>query len=128
MIEQKIQVVKLNNGDDLIANVSPSGLDAYNLDEPMLFGIDFRGHEGQLVMKHYLPVQLLKSNSLTIKSKDILSFLEPDGEFAEYYNTTVSKMRHLLNARDSLEEPEAGLDELMLEAFQDLEVNGKPIH
>jgi hypothetical protein len=37
MLEYKTQIIKLQNGEDLIANVSIDGLHHYILDEPMAF-------------------------------------------------------------------------------------------
>ena len=51
MLEHKTQVIKLQNGEDLIANVSIDGLNHYILDQPMAFSVDFRGIDAGLVMR-----------------------------------------------------------------------------
>ena len=61
MPEYKTQIIKLQNGEDLIANVTLNGVN-YILEEPMEFAIDERSRESGLIMRHWLPVQLLKKN------------------------------------------------------------------
>jgi|APCry1669189472_1035225.scaffolds.fasta_scaffold11147_2 hypothetical protein len=130
MLEQKTQIIKLQNGTDLIANVSLSN-DHYILEEPMEFGIDFRGREGGLIMKHYLPVQLLKKNSIEIHTKDVLSVMEPENEFCEYYINTVEKIKDLLKAKNLVDEISDLSDEELqdiMNQFEDLGNHGNTIH
>jgi hypothetical protein len=102
MLEYKTQIVKLKNGIDLVANVSTSGLENYILEEPMEFAIDYRGSGAGLSMRHWLPVQLVKKNSVEVKSDDIMCFIEPDDQFAEYYVNTIEKIKQLLSVKNSV--------------------------
>ena len=128
MPEYKTQIIKLQNGTDLVANVVMNGIDNYILQEPMEFGIDFRGRDAGLIMKHWLPVQLLKKNSIEIHSKDILSFLEPEEEFCEYYVNTVSRIKELLKAKEIISEMDDEELGNMINEFEDLEHYGNTIH
>jgi hypothetical protein len=98
------QIIKLQNGEDLIANVdlSITGT-SYVLEEPMKFFVDYRNNNA-LVMQHYLPVQLVKNNSVCIKDKDILAMLNPDEEFVEYYYYTIEKIKRLMKAKADIAE------------------------
>lgn len=97
-----IQIIKLHNGDNLIANVKLEN-ENYTLEEPMEFTVDQRGGAtGSLVMRHWLPVQLVKKNEIIIKTKDVLSILEPDEEFSEYYLHTVERIKNLIDAKNSV--------------------------
>ena len=128
MLEYKTQIIKLQNGTDLIANVCMLGQEHYVLDEPMEFGVDFHGQSAGLVMKHYLPVQLLKKNQMEIHAKDVLSVMDPDDEFCEYYINTVSKIKALLQARNIVNEM---TDEEISEAinnFEEINYHGNTIH
>jgi len=130
MLEYKTQIIKLQNGTDLIANVTINN-DYYTLEEPMEFGIDFRGREGGLIMKHYLPVQLLKKNSMEIHTKDILSIMEPEDEFCEYYINTVEKIKALLKAKNLVNELEDLSDEELqdiMNQFEDMDHHGNTLH
>jgi len=128
MPEYKTQIIKLQNGDDLIANVTLIG-EKYLLEEPMQFFIDGRNPSNAgLIMKHYLPVQLLKKNSLEIKEKDILSFIEPEEEFCEYYINTVYKIKELLKAKEIISEMDDEELGNMINEFEDLEQYGNTLH
>jgi hypothetical protein len=130
MPEYKTQIIKLQNGEDLIANVALNGVN-YVLEEPMEFAIDSRGKENGLMMRHWLPVQLLKKNAIEIQAKDILSFLEPEEQFCEYYIDTVSKIKSLLKARDDLDLIEDMDDEEladMISEYEELKHHGITLH
>jgi hypothetical protein len=130
MLEQKTQIIKLQNGTDLIANVSLND-SHYILEEPMEFGIDFRGNQNGLIMKHYLPVQLLKKNSIEIHTKDVLSVMEPEDEFCEYYINTVAKIKELIKARNFVDSMDSMTDDeinMIINEFEDIDNNGNTIH
>jgi hypothetical protein len=127
MPEYKTQIIKLQNGTDLIANVTLNG-EQYLLEEPMEFGVNFRGREAGLMMKHWLPVQLLKKNSIEIHSKDVLSLLEPEEEFCEYYIDTVSKIKELLKAKKIVSEMDDDELDNIMNAFEGTDQNGFTLH
>jgi hypothetical protein len=129
MLEYKTQIIKLQNGTDLIANVALNSAEEYVLEEPMEFNIDIRGRgETGLVMRHWLPVQLLKKNSISIKTKDVLSVMEPEDEFCEYYLNTVYKIKELLKAKSLVDDMDDDEIQDMLDDFEDLRSDGDTIH
>jgi hypothetical protein len=131
MHEYRTQIIKLQNGTDLIANVALNGAEHYILEEPMEFGLDFRGNHSGLTMRHYLPVQLLKKNCMEIHMKDILSMMEPEQEFCEYYINTVEKIKNLLKAKNLVNEMDDVSDEELqeiLDSFSDMDNHGKTLH
>jgi hypothetical protein len=129
MSEYKTQIIKLQNGEDLIANVMLNGLENYILEEPMEFAIDSRNpRNAGLIMRHWLPVQLLKSNSIEIHSKDILSFLEPETEFCQYYIDTVAKIKELLKAKDIISAMDDEELDNIINEFEDLQHHGNTLH
>jgi hypothetical protein len=129
MLEYKTQIIKLQNGTDLIANVAMNSAEEYVLQEPMEFNIDIRGRgEAGLIMRHWLPVQLLKKNSISIKTKDVLSVMEPEDEFCEYYLNTVYKIKELLKAKSLVDEMDDDEIQEMLDEFEDLSNDGDTIH
>jgi hypothetical protein len=129
MLEYKTQIIKLQNGTDLIANVALNSAEEYVLEEPMEFNIDIRGRgETGLVMRHWLPVQLLKKNSISIKTKDVLSVMEPEDEFCEYYLNTVYKIKELLKAKSLVDDMDDDEIQDILDDFEDLRSDGDTIH
>jgi hypothetical protein len=98
------QIIKLQNGEELIANVdlSTTGT-SYVLEEPMKFWIDYRNNNS-LVIQHYLPVQLIKENKISINVKNILTIMSPTEDFVEYYYHTIEKIKRLMKAKADIAE------------------------
>ena len=125
-----IKIVRLQNGEDIIGNMTRDEYDVskYIVEEPMTVGIEYRGKEAGLMMHHWLPVQLIKKNEITLENKDVLCILEPNDEFCEYYLNTVEKIKELLSAKNTLD----GLDEEetdnIMDAFEELLNDGKTLH
>jgi hypothetical protein len=128
MLEYKTQIIKLQNGTDLIANVALNNMGSYILEEPMEFGLDYRARDAGLVMKHWLPVQLIKKNSIELLPKDVLSMLEPENEFCEYYINTVSKIKELMKAKELLSDMDDNDIGNMITEFEELENYGNTLH
>lgn len=127
-MESNIKIVRLQTGEDIIGNITELDLDCLNVSEPMSVEIDYRKNSPGLIMHHWLPVQLIKKNEIQISNKDVLCFLEPNDEFAEYYLSTVEKIKQLLEAKnlvDSLEDEE--IDNIM-EAFEEMKHYGDTLH
>lgn len=123
-----IRIVRLQNGEDIIGSVVDLDYGQYNISEPMSVDIDYRQKSAGLVMNHWLPVQLIKKNEITINTKDVLCLLEPNDEFVEYYMNTVEKIKDLLAAKnlvDGLNDDE--LEDVMY-AFEELEQDGTTLH
>jgi len=120
-----IRILRLTSGEDIIGNASEQYVGQYKVSEPMSVGIDFRGREAGLVMNHWLPVQLIKENEITIEPKDILCVMEPNDELREYYLNTVQKIKDLLSAKNIVDE--FNTDEI-IEAFQDMINHGDTLH
>ena len=99
-----IKIVRLKNGEDIIGNVTANGIQYYDIDEPMSFEVDYRNNHSGLVMRHWLPVQLLKKNQLQLNTHDVLCVLDPDDEFSEYYLNTVEKVKRLLDAKATVKD------------------------
>jgi hypothetical protein len=99
-----IKIVRLKNGEDIIGDVTANGIQYFDIDEPMAFEVDCRGNHSGLVMRHWLPVQLLKKNHIQLNVHDVLCVLEPDEEFSEYYMNTVEKIKRLLEAKNSVQD------------------------
>ena len=124
-----IKIVRLQNGEDIIGNMTdPYNTGNYIIEEPMSVDIDYRGKEAGLSMHHWLPVQLISKNEITLKEKDVLCLLEPNDEFCEYYLNTVEKIKALLKAKnlvDSLDDDE--VNDIM-DAFDEMNLDGTTLH
>ena len=104
-----IKIVRLKNGEDIVGQITNETLESCDVIEPMTVDVEYRNKEAGLVMRHWLPVQLVKKNEITLKHNDVLCVLEPADEFAEYYVHTVEKIHDLLKAKnlvDNLDDEE----------------------
>jgi hypothetical protein len=121
-----IKIVRLKNGEDIIGSLERLPIDDIQITEPMSVEITNRGHENGLVMSHWLPVQLIKKNEITIKSCDVLTIFEPNDEFAEYYVNTVEKIKSLMKAKEITDELSDDEIEDIMDALEDSE--GQVLH
>jgi hypothetical protein len=127
---ENIKIIRLKNGEDIVGQVINSSgiIDSYDVIEPMTVDIDYRGKEAGLIMNHWLPVQLVKTNEAVISKSDILCFVEPTDAFCEYYTNTVEKIHDLLKAKNLVDE--LSDDELndVMDAFEELKSDGFRLH
>jgi hypothetical protein len=123
-----IKIVKLRNGEDLVGTLTSTNIGSYRLEEPMSFEIDFRHNSSGLVMRHWLPVQLIKKNEIELEQKDILAILEPADDFCEYYYNTVEKIKDLLKAKTLVDEMSDEEIDMIMNEFEDMENNGNTLH
>ena len=124
-----IKIVRLQTGEDIIGNMTDLyDTGSYIIEEPMSVDIEYRNKEAGLMMHHWLPVQLISKNEITLKEKDVLCILEPNDEFCEYYLNTVEKIKDLLEAKnlvDSLDDDE--VNDIM-DALGELDSKGTTLH
>jgi hypothetical protein len=123
-----IKIVRLKNGEDIVGQLTANGISAYDITEPMYVGLEFQGRELGLVMKHWLPIQLIKKNETVLEKQDILCVIDPADDFCEYYVNTIKKVQDLLKAKRMVQEmTDEEIDEA-LEHFQDLNHDGNLLH
>ena len=123
-----IKIVRLQNGEDIIGNLTAEDIGKYIVEEPMTVGIEYRGKEAGLMMHHWLPVQLIKKNEITLENKDVLCILEPNDEFCEYYLNTVEKIKDLLAAKNAIDKLDSEEYDDTMDAFEELLNDGKTLH
>jgi hypothetical protein len=121
-----IKIVRLKNGEDIIGSLERLPIDDLQITEPMSVAITTRGQESGLVMSHWLPVQLIKKNEITIKSCDVLTMFEPNDEFVEYYLNTVEKIKSLMKAKELTDEMTDEEIEDIMDALED--GDGQTLH
>jgi SAM-dependent MidA family methyltransferase len=123
-----IKIVKLRNGEDLVGTLTSTDIGNYRLEEPMSFEIDFRHNSSGLIMRHWLPVQLVKKNEIELTQKDILAIIEPADDFCEYYWNTVEKIKDLLKAKNLVDDMSDEEIDMIMNEFEDMDNNGSTLH
>ena len=112
-------------GNKMDVNIDLNG---YNLDNPMVVDIDHSGQRNSLTMHHYLPVQIIKKNTISVANNNILCEIDPSAEFSEYYQSTVIKISELLRAKNIVEELSNGNYDDVMDAMEQLNYGDNVIH
>jgi hypothetical protein len=116
MIHDGIKIVRLKNGEDIIGNFHENIYKEFEITEPMVVSVV---QNGNLVMSHWLPVQLIKKNEVKLNPCDVLTVFEPNEEFTEYYTNTVQKIKDLLKAKELADKMTDEEIEHIMEALED---------
>lgn len=90
MQTDNIKIVRLHNGEDIMAKYTEGDDETVLLDNPMQV-IFKRIPTGQTVMMMmpWLPIEVIKENIATIFTSDILTTIEPKDDLIEYYGSAV---------------------------------------
>jgi hypothetical protein len=126
-MENNIKIVRLQNGEDIMGCFTANN-ENFDVSEPMAVHVEHNGKEAGLMMRHWLPVQLIKKNEITLEHKDILCVLEPSEEFCEYYLNTVEKIKALLKAKTLVDNMNNEEVNDIMDAFEEMNNNGNLLH
>jgi hypothetical protein len=107
-----IKIVRFKDGLDVICNCESISDDIVEIIDPMLFEI--RGVN--LMLQVWLPMAVIKHNSVMIGMENILCVMDPTEDFEEYYMNTVTKL-----SEESKKEREVVLTDEVLSAFEEKE-------
>lgn len=110
-----IQIVRFKDGLDVICGTKDYGT-KMELSSPMMFEI----RNANLILQHWLPLSVMKGDSVSVDKSEILCVMSPNDDFSEYYSHTVEKMKQVLENKNK--ESEEELKDVM-EAFTELETS-----
>lgn len=113
-----IQIVRFKDGLDVISYVNTE-LEEVELTNPMMFQIA----NAHLLLEHWLPLAVMKEKSVKIPKSEILCFMEPNTEFAEYYDHAVTKVNLVVNSSPAGNKEEPNELDLVMDAMEELESN-----
>lgn len=122
-----VRILRLQCGEDIIAAIEQIDENAYELSEPMQFVLVQKGSDVNIQMQHWLPVQLIKENKVSIEGKDILFIEEPTDSFAEYYTNSVEKIKDLFEMKNQMDTSES-YNSVIKEAFEFMENTENVLH
>jgi hypothetical protein len=124
-----IKIVRLQSGEDVIANYADDEEGSITLTNPMsLMFKRMPTGRAVMMMSPWLPLELVEDNVACIYAQDILSVFQPKQSIIDYYNTTVTEVEedrqneemnelHDLEEDDlemSVEEEQEAMEELKL--------------
>lgn len=85
-----IKIVRLQSGEDVIANYTDGQEGSVTLTNPMsLMFKRMPTGRAVMMMSPWLPLELVEENVANIYAQDILSIFQPKQHIIDYYNTTV---------------------------------------
>ena len=85
-----IKIVRLQSGEDVIANYTDGHEGSVTLTNPMsLMFKRMPTGRAVMMMSPWLPLELVEENVANIYAQDILSIFQPKQHIIDYYNTTV---------------------------------------
>jgi len=125
-MENNIKIVRLESGEDIIANYfEDEETGAVLLNSPMHI-IFKRMPTGRTVMMMlpWLPLELIKDNHAIIGSEKILTMIEPKDELITYYNKMIVEADEIVDddmLAKALEEDEDDANEMqeLIEEFKE---------
>jgi len=88
-----IKIVRLQSGEDVIANYADDDEGSITLTNPMsLMFKRMPTGRAVMMMSPWLPLELVEDNVACIYAQDILSVFQPKQSIINYYNTTVTEV------------------------------------
>jgi len=129
-----IQIIRLRDGEDIIANIAKSDHSIFHLTNPMTL-FHKRMSEGKMVvfMTPWLPIEIIQLNEAKIFCNEVLTIVEPKKSMMEYYVKAVTEMnenlKHLeenisVYDGDEIEEEEEPTEQLQVQE----DITNKVIH
>jgi hypothetical protein len=122
-----IQIIRLQSGEDVIGDITVKENGTLVVYDPMVVLVDYRNKVAGMVMRPWLPMQLIKKNNVTLRTKDILFVVEPTDELVEYYISGIEKLHQLLYAKDIMKDLDDEDYEEVMDAFEELQQEGHTI-
>ena len=122
MNSQNTKIIRLQTGEDIVANIIEEDQDSVTVDAPMKL-IFRRLPNGQsvMMMMHWLPVELIKQDSAIIYLEDIITVMDSKDSMIEYYDNLVNKaLLDALESEDLLEKSLMSQEDDEMEDMNDL--------
>jgi molecular chaperone DnaK (HSP70) len=109
-----VKIIRMQTGEDIMASMieEKEQNETVVLNNPMRL-VFRRLPTGQtvLMMMPWLPVELIKEDSATIYTTDIITIVEPKESMKEYYENLVDKtIEEMLNSEEILEQRLANME------------------
>jgi len=133
-METNIKIVRLQSGEDIIANYfCDDENQTIMLDNPLHI-IFKRLNRGQTVMMMmpWLPVEIIKDNHAIITASNVLTILEPNDNLLQHYGNSILEIQEGLDAKgdenpfeDFEVESEEEIDDMRMEEIMKLMHNKK---
>ena len=125
-MEDEIKILRLVTGEDIICNYYKVSVDSYLVADPMMLIVKFKGKDSTVIMEHWLPVEVIKSNEVLINPRDVITMYDPNDSLAEYYTNLVDKLHRTIERRKQIENLDINEMVDIMEAIE--ESQGETLH
>lgn len=113
-----VKILRLQDGLDIICeHKNVSGINF--IKNPMVVFLDYELDEPELVMQHWIPNELVKTNETTISDIDILCTFEPTDALEEYYTANMAIFNKLEQKRNYANEHRDNMDQTSIDEVMD---------
>ena len=134
-IIQGIKIIRLQSGEDIIAGLTHDDeSEMMMLDNPMHLIFKRTSQGTVMMMLPWLPIELIKDNTATIYSSNVLTIVDPKDALVEYYgnminteqlkqmrdNTMVDNLKEIMNDDDEDEEEDDNEESLTKEEAMEI--------
>jgi len=110
--ELSIKVIRLQSGEDIIADIISDG-DYTILNNPMVVMVRRSPTGSVMMMSPWLPVEVISDNIASINNSEIVTTVNPRDSLVEYYLTRVGE------TNEDIEKSDFSLNEYNASATQD---------
>lgn len=124
-MEDQIKILRLVTGEDIICKYLKLEKQLYYVMDPMTLVIRYKSGESTILMQHWLPVEVLEKNEVTLQDRDILTFIEPNEHMREYYASLSEKLRE---ETSRLKELKSSIETETMEILNSFKVKNQSIH
>lgn len=107
-----VQIVRFKDGLDVITGINQDN-NQVELSNPMMFQVK----NSSLMLQNWLPLAVMKGDTVTVDKTEILCTMNPNDDFTEYYLNMVQDLKKEI--KQMKKERELGLD--VVEAMAELE-------
>lgn len=114
-----VKILRFKDGLDVICDILFEKDNKMVIENPMLF--ELRG--ANLVLQQWLPMAVIKGESVEINADNIMCSMEPSEDFGEYYITSMERLKNF-----ERKEREVDINEEVLAAFEEKETGKSLIH
>ena len=88
---QGVKIVRLQSGEDIIASIiEDDESEMIMLDNPMHLIFKRTSQGTVMMMLPWLPIELIKDNTATIYSSNVLTIVDPKDALVEYYGNMIN--------------------------------------
>ena len=114
-----VKILRLKDGLDIICDCIFEKNDKLVIENPMLF--ELRG--ANLILQYWLPMAVIKGESVEIGMDNVVCTMDPTDDFEEYYTSSILRLKD-----SERKEREVTLNDEVLAAFEEKEFTKSLIH